>query len=66
MIRIIEVRQERGHQVCLVLDGAEDVRIDRRVWEAVSYTHLPPPVGGLPRVPPDGGGSCMGKVYNGG
>ena len=36
MIRIIEVRQERGHQVCLVLDGAEDVRIDRRVWEESS------------------------------
>lgn len=37
MVRIVEIRQERGHQVCLTLDGAEDVRIDRRVWEESSY-----------------------------
>ena len=37
MIRIIGIQKERGHQVHLVLDGAEDARIDQRIWEESSY-----------------------------
>ena len=37
MLRIIGIQKERGHQVHLVLDGAEDARIDQRIWEESSY-----------------------------
>ncbi len=37
MIRIIGAEKERGHQIRLNLDGAENILIDQRIWEESSY-----------------------------